>query len=237
MKNVYIIGHRQPDTDSVASVIGYAEFLNLREPGRYIPAVCGPLNAETRYALAELRVDPPLFVESVEPCVGDIPAFYTQRAPAEMPTIDVAAMMDEQEVRNIPIVDKEARLVGLVSEHGLARAYVTPKLGEPLTIGPITGETLARILDARICNQGPLTIHGRVYIVIDALHVALSRLASTDVRSSGTTSQPSWPSFLRGLRCSWLQRVPRWGRGFLRPPGRTEPQSFPLPLTRSPSGG
>jgi manganese-dependent inorganic pyrophosphatase len=185
MKNVYIIGHRQPDTDSVASVIGYAEFLNLREPGRYIPAVCGPLNAETRYALAELRVDPPLFVESVEPCVGDIPAFYTQRAPAEMPTIDVAAMMDEQEVRNIPIVDKEARLVGLVSEHGLARAYVTPKLGEPLTIGPITGETLARILDARICNQGQLTIHGRVYIVIDALHVALSRLASTDVAIVG----------------------------------------------------
>ncbi|HOT03152.1 MAG TPA: putative manganese-dependent inorganic diphosphatase [Methanolinea sp.] len=185
MKNVYIIGHRQPDTDSVASVIGYAEFLNLREPGRYIPAVCGPLNAETRYVLAKLGIDPPLFVESVEPCVGDIPAFYTQRAPAGMPTIDVAAMMDEYEVRNIPIVDDEEHLVGLVSEHGLARAYVTPKLEGPLTIGPIPGETLARILDARICNEGPMTIHGRVYIVIDALHVALSRLESTDVAIVG----------------------------------------------------
>ncbi|HNQ86938.1 MAG TPA: CBS domain-containing protein, partial [Deltaproteobacteria bacterium] len=178
MKSVYIIGHRQPDTDSVASVIGYAELLNLREPGRYIPAVCGPVNREAGYALKKFGLEPPVYVESMEPCVGDIPSFYLQRASASMPTIDVAAMMDEQDVRNIPIVDDEGHLLGLVSEHGLAKAYVTPKLDTPLTIGPVPVETIARILEARVCSAGPATIHGRVYIVIDALHVALSRLAS-----------------------------------------------------------
>ncbi|MCU0633096.1 MAG: putative manganese-dependent inorganic diphosphatase, partial [Methanolinea sp.] len=185
MKNVYIIGHRQPDTDSVASVIGYAEFLNLREPGRYTPAVCGPPNHETQYVLARLGLEAPLFIESVEPCVGDIPSFYTQRAPADMPTIDVAAMMDEYEVRNIPIVDPDERLLGLVSEHGLAKAYVTPRRETSLTIGPISIGTIARILDARTCTAGPATIHGKVYIVIDALHVALSRLSATDVAVVG----------------------------------------------------
>ena len=185
MKSVYIIGHRQPDTDSVASVIGYAELLNLREPGRYIPAVCGPVNREAGYALKKFGLEPPVYVESMEPCVGDIPSFYLQRASASMPTIDVAAMMDEQDVRNIPIVDDEGHLLGLVSEHGLAKAYVTPKLDTPLTIGPVPVETIARILEARVCSAGPATIHGRVYIVIDALHVALSRLASDDIAIVG----------------------------------------------------
>ena len=186
MKKVYIIGHRQPDTDSVASVIGYAEFLNLREPGRYIPAVCGPPNPETQYALSLLGIEPPAFIESVEPSVGDIPSFYTSRAPAEMPTIDVAAMMDEYDVRNIPIVDGEGRLIGIVSEHGLARAYVTPKPETPLSIGPIPLGTIARILDASISAGRPdTTVQGNIYIVIDALHVALSRLSAADMAVVG----------------------------------------------------
>ncbi|MFA5003214.1 MAG: putative manganese-dependent inorganic diphosphatase [Methanolinea sp.] len=191
MKNVYIIGHRQPDTDSVASVIGYAEFRNLRERGLYIPAVCGPLNSETQYALQHFGLEPPFFIESVEPCVGDIPSFYIQRAPADMPTIDVAGMMDEYEVRNIPIVDGNERLLGIVSEHGLAKAYVTPKLEAPLTIGPITLGTLSRILDATISTGGQGTpVRGRVCIVIDALHVALSRLSPADVAVVGD-NEPS----------------------------------------------
>lgn len=191
MKNIYIIGHRQPDTDSVASVIGYAEFQNLRRSGQYIPAVCGPLNSETVYALRYFKMEPPLFIESVEPCVGDIPSFYTERAPADMPTVDVAAMMDEYEVRNIPIVDGDECLLGIVSEHGLAKAYVTPRLEAPLTIGPIPLGTIARILDATICTGvESTTVHGRVSIVIDALHVALSRLSPADVSVVGD-NEPS----------------------------------------------
>ncbi len=191
MHTVYIIGHKQPDTDSVASVIGYAEFQNLRSPSRYIPAVCGPLNSETVYALQHFRLESPLFIESVEPCVGDIPSFYTECAPADMPTVDVAAMMDEYEVRNIPIVENDGRLLGIVSEHGLAKAYVTPRLETPLTIGPIPLGTIARILDATIYTgvEGT-TVHGRVYIVIDALHVALSRLSPADVAVVGD-NEPS----------------------------------------------
>lgn len=191
MKKVYIIGHRQPDTDSVASVMGYAEFRNIREPGRYIAAVCGPLNSETRYALERFGLESPFFVESVEPCVGDIPSFYTQRAPSEMPTIDVANMMDEYEVRNIPIVENDGRLLGIVSEHGLAKAYVTPRLEAPLTIGPISLGTLSRILDATISTgENATPVKGKVYIVIDALHVALSRLSPEDVAVVGD-NEPS----------------------------------------------
>jgi manganese-dependent inorganic pyrophosphatase len=185
VQKVYVIGHRQPDTDSIGSVLGYAELLNSREPGRYIASYSGDLNAETRFALDHFGIAAPLEISSVEPNVGDIPFFYTQKAPADMPTIDVAAMMDEYEVRNIPITDSEGKFLGLVSEYGLARAYVTPRREAQLSIGPIALSTLARILDARICVAGKKEICGKVEIVIDALHVALSRLTSEDTAVVG----------------------------------------------------
>jgi manganese-dependent inorganic pyrophosphatase len=185
MQKVYILGHHQPDTDSIGSVIGYAELLNAKEPGKYVPAYSGELNAETRFALDYFSAEVPEAVASVEPSVGDIPRFYTEHAPADMPTIDVAAMMEEYDIRNIPVTDSDGRLLGIVSEHGLARAYVTPGREAPLMIGPISLVTLARILDASICITGREQLSGRVAIVIDALHVALSRLTTDDIAVVG----------------------------------------------------
>jgi len=64
---VYIIGHKQPDTDSICSVIGYAELLNHTEPGKYIPARCGEVGPEARFALETFNVEPPVYIASVEP--------------------------------------------------------------------------------------------------------------------------------------------------------------------------
>lgn len=189
-QKVYVIGHCHPDTDSIASVIGYAEFLNRKEPGRYIPARCGDLNPETRFALSELQVQPPELIESVEPSVADIPFLYPHRAPEEMPAIDVALMMDEHDIRNIPVISRESRVIGLVSEYGLAKAYVTPERREQLVIGPISQATLARILEAEVLVSCSEELNGRVIIVIDALHNALSSLSGRDVAITGD-NEPS----------------------------------------------
>ncbi|MDK2974896.1 MAG: manganese-dependent inorganic pyrophosphatase [Methanofollis sp.] len=185
MNKVYVIGHRHPDTDSICSAIGYAELLNQKEPGKYVPSCCGDVNPETRFVLERFGVEAPLLIESVEPNVSDLPFTYPLSAHADVPTIEVVAMMDEHGVRNMPIVDDEGRLLGLVSEHGLARAYVTRTKIQHLSITPIKLETLAKILGARIVVPGKDLLEGRVYIAIDALHVSLSRLSSSDVAIVG----------------------------------------------------
>jgi manganese-dependent inorganic pyrophosphatase len=187
---VYVIGHCHPDTDSIASVIGYAEFLNRQEPGRYIPARCGELNPETRFVLLEFQLQPPDLIESVEPSVADIPFLYPHRAPEEMPAIDVALMMDEHDIRNIPVINSVGMVIGLVSEYGLAKAYVTPERREQLVIGPISQATLARILEAEVLVSCREELNGRVIIVIDALHNALSSLTGLDVAITGD-NEPS----------------------------------------------
>jgi manganese-dependent inorganic pyrophosphatase len=185
MSMVYIIGHKKPDTDSICSVIGYAEYLNRSEPGTYVAARCGDINTETEYVLRRCGVEPPYYLESVEPTVADLPFTYPLSAGEDMPTIEVVSMMDVNDMRNIPIINKEGILVGLISEYGLARTYVQRKTIEPLSISPIKLETLANILDAEIVVPGSDLLEGKVYIAIDALHVSLSRLTSNDVAIVG----------------------------------------------------
>jgi manganese-dependent inorganic pyrophosphatase len=181
MHHVYVIGHRQPDTDSVCSVIGYAELLNRKEPGIYIPARCGDLNEETRFALSRCGREPPLHIDNVEPSVEDLP-FLDQRSVHEnIPTVDIAAMMDANDMRNMPVVNDRGALIGLVSEYGLARAYVRREKIEPLSLAPIHLDTLARILNASVLHAAQEILEGRVYTAIDALHVALSRLTTRDL--------------------------------------------------------
>ena len=123
MKKVIIIGHRQPDTDSIASVTGYAAFLNHAEPGRYIAARCGELNAETCFALETLGIRPPELIDSIEPRVSDL-AIHRISVTNDVPTVDVAALMDTHDIRNVPVTDGDGKLLGIVGEHGLAQAYV-----------------------------------------------------------------------------------------------------------------
>lgn len=185
MNEIYILGHKNPDTDSVCSVMGYAKLLNEKEPGRYIPAVCGDINAETRFALESFSAGAPEFIETLEPNISDLPFTYTFSAEENVPTIDIISMMDEHNVRNIPIRNSDGILTGLISEHGLAQAYVRRQKIEQLSITPISLDTLTRILNANILVSSGDLLEGKVYIVIDALHVTLSKLNKNDIAIVG----------------------------------------------------
>lgn len=185
VKFTYVIGHRHPDTDSICSVIGYAAYLNKTGTGQYIAARCGDLNDESRYALEKFGVEAPELVLSVEPAVSDIAFTYPQSATASTPTIDVIDVMDAHDLRNLPITDAGGKLIGLVSEHGLARAYVSTIKRENLIMSPLQVDTLARILHADIRVRKHDVLEGSVYISIDALHVILSRITAKDIAIVG----------------------------------------------------
>src|SRR5512139_3358681 len=117
MNYIYLFGHRQPDTDSIASVIGYAEFKNRSEPGRYIPACCGELNRESRYMLKRFGIPEPVFMPSVKPRLSDItykPVFSLSQ---DVPAIDVASLMENEGIRNVVITDNGGKPVGIIGEH------------------------------------------------------------------------------------------------------------------------
>ena len=67
MSPTYVIGHVNPDTDSIASAIGYAWFLGESEGGEIIPARAGAINPQTTWVLNKLGIDPPTLLTDASP--------------------------------------------------------------------------------------------------------------------------------------------------------------------------
>jgi manganese-dependent inorganic pyrophosphatase len=201
VRPVYIFGHRKPDTDSIASVMGYADFLNRSEPGKYVPARCGDLNPETRYMLERFGLESPAFIPTVEPRLSDISFRPVFSLTADVPAVDVAMLMAREGIRNVVITDPSGKPVGMVGEHGLAAAYLrTIHLAE-LAVTPVTIETLARILNAGIAISAAPVLEGRVYIAIDALPVTLAKMTHEDIAVVGDDEPAQLAFIAAGIAC------------------------------------
>ena len=201
MHHIYLFGHRQPDADSIASVIGYADFKNRSEPGRYIPARCGELNPETRFMLERFSIPEPVLIPSVKPRLSDItykPVFSLQQ---DVPAVDVATLMAKEGIRNVVITDEAGKPVGMVGEHALAGSYIqTIHLAE-LAVTPLPVESLARILHATIIVSARQMLQGRVYIAIDALQVTLGKMTEKDIVVVGDNEPAQLALVSAGIAC------------------------------------
>jgi manganese-dependent inorganic pyrophosphatase len=220
MEKILILGHRQPDTDSIGSVIGYAAFLNHAEPGRYLPARCGELFPEASFALETFGIDPPVLIESVVPRVSDL-AISRISVMQDVPVADIAALMEAHDIRNVPVTDGQGRLVGMAGEHGLARCYVGRKRGGERTLAPMPLETFARILSARVIAGARGTIGGRVSIVMDAPERALARLGHRDIAVVGDNEALHAALVRAGMKALVLAGGAEAGEGILGEAQRT----------------
>ncbi|MDE7061738.1 MAG: DHH family phosphoesterase, partial [Lachnospiraceae bacterium] len=71
-KKVWVIGHKNPDTDSICAAIAYAELKNKTEDGAFEPKRAGHINEETKYVLDFFGVERPELVKDVGAQIKDI---------------------------------------------------------------------------------------------------------------------------------------------------------------------
>lgn len=120
---VVVIGHKNPDTDSICAAICYAELKN-----RTGEMVCearrqGHLSRETEYVLNRFGVEPPRFCADVYPKVRDVD--FRRAIPDVSAETSVRAAwtkMQEVDLDTMPIVDTDGQLLGLISVNDLAKA-------------------------------------------------------------------------------------------------------------------
>lgn len=113
--SVYVIGHKNPDTDSICSAIGYAFFLRQNGMPDAQPAACGEINARTQFVLSTAGVEPPQLIMDVRPTVGQIARRELITAGEDEALYTVYRRMREHNLRALPVLDRAGRLQGLVS--------------------------------------------------------------------------------------------------------------------------
>src|SRR3954471_22275173 len=108
-----VIGHRNPDTDAIASAVGYAWLLNTTSPGAYRAGRAGELNAQTTFALKRFGLEAPPLVADIWNRVGDL-AENVPPLKKEQTLLEVCQGV-AQTRRPAPVLDDDGKPLGLLS--------------------------------------------------------------------------------------------------------------------------
>jgi manganese-dependent inorganic pyrophosphatase len=123
-RNIYVIGHKNPDTDSIASAIAYAELKIQQGQSNVRAAMAGDPNPQTRYILERLGLEAPLYLADVRPRVRDVLKRQPVTAHASMPLKEVLELFHRHTVRVLPVVDSDNAPIGVVSLLKLSEKYL-----------------------------------------------------------------------------------------------------------------
>ena len=120
---VYVIGHKNPDTDSICSARAYAYLKNTLEGGGYIAARAGQLNQETQYVLNFFQAEAPVYVADVMTQVKDIEIRKTEGVQSNLSLKQAWNLMRRIGAVTLPIT-KEQKIEGLITIGDIATSYM-----------------------------------------------------------------------------------------------------------------
>ena len=123
-KKTIVIGHKNPDTDSICSAIGYANFKTLQTGGEYVPCRAGELNPETTFVLDYFKVDVPKLIKSVKTQLKDIEIRETPGVSKNISLRKAWNLMQEDGLVTLPAVTDKNILEGLITVGDITRSYM-----------------------------------------------------------------------------------------------------------------
>ena len=149
-RKITVIGHKNPDTDSICSAIAYAELKNrLGNTDLYVPRRAGAINAETRFVLKHFKVDVPELVEDVGTQVKDIEIREIDGVAGSISLKKAYTLMKEKNVVTLPIT-KEGFLEGLITIGDIATSYMDVYDSSILAKAKTSYHNIVETLDAEL---------------------------------------------------------------------------------------
>ncbi len=164
-KPVYVIGHRNPDTDSICSAIAYAA---LKQAGgeNAIAARAGQVNAETQYALDYFKAEAPMLLSDLYPRVKDI-MLECHTVVKETDSLRyLGSVLQKNNLRSVPVTDDDGRMVGIVTVSDLAQRYFEELNMQDLGEAAVSLKAIVDIIDGEVIVESDenTKVKGKVHI-------------------------------------------------------------------------
>ena len=164
-EKVYVIGHKNPDTDSICSAIAYAD-LRQKVTGQVHEAKrAGHVNDETAYVLDRFGVEAPKLLTDVRLQVRDLDIHEMQGLKPNASIRDTWERMRQEQAKTLPIV-KDDELVGVVSTGDIAKSYMDVYDSEILSKARTQYRNIIKTLDGTMItgNEHGYFMRGKVAI-------------------------------------------------------------------------
>ena len=119
---VVVIGHRNPDTDSICSAIAYAELKNKTSDLVCEPRRAGKMNQETEFVLKKFGVRPPRMCTDVNPKIRDVDYREMPGIPGSTSLRKAWEIMRDQKIDTLPVTSEDDELQGVITVKDIATA-------------------------------------------------------------------------------------------------------------------
>lgn len=165
-KKVWVIGHKNPDTDSICSAIAYAELKNKMGGKKYEARRAGQPNEETKYVLEHFKVEAPEYVGDVGAQVKDIEIRKTPGVSCQISLKTAWEMMKAQNVATLPIVRENGTLQGLIITGDIATSYMDVYDSRILATARTQYRSIAETLEGELIvgNEHGYFVKGKVVV-------------------------------------------------------------------------
>ena len=167
MNEIYVIGHHNPDTDSIVSAMAYAALRNALGDRNYVAAHMDHISDQTQRMLDRFGFQPPRTVQNVRTQVEDLD-YDTPPALNATVTMDRAwHIMREQRISAIPVINEDGTLYGTLSAGDIATYSMTTIANPRVEAVPLFN--LLSVIEGRLLNDsGDLidTVSGNVVIAL-----------------------------------------------------------------------
>jgi manganese-dependent inorganic pyrophosphatase len=166
VRPIYVTGHRNPDTDSIASAMGYAELKSRLDPNNeYVAVRLGDLNSQTRWLLERAAAPEPRYLPHVMLRAADVMQERFPISRQDEPVREAGRAMAKADLELVPIVDENGALAGVLTERALARRYVRDSLRtSTLEEAPTYLSAVVSVLEGELVCGEERQLSGRVWV-------------------------------------------------------------------------
>lgn len=168
-RTVYVVGHRNPDTDSICSAIAYAQLKNQTGDGNiYVPTRAGQINAETEFVLNRFGWDVPAYLNNIGTRVKDMEIRKIPGVDRSLSLKNAWQLMEKINAVTLPIVDAENRLDGIITVQDVATSYMREQDSTILSVSKTPYKNIIETLDAEMIVGDPDAVFDEGKVIIAA---------------------------------------------------------------------
>lgn len=182
-KKIYVVGHKNPDTDSICSAIAYANLKQKLSKGeQYVAKRLGLLNAETEYVLERFQVEAPSLLSNVSLKVKNVDINKMDGIKANTSIKDAWKIMKEQNTFTLAITEGE-KLEGVISTSDIAMSYMDVYDSCILSRAKTQYKSIVKTLDGEVITGDVERIieKGKVVVAASSPDVMESTIEAGDV--------------------------------------------------------
>lgn len=164
-RKVYVVGHKNPDTDSICSAIAYAKLKTTLTGEEHTPRRAGQLNEETQYVLDRFRVKSPGLLSDLRVQVKDVELRKIEGLRGSVSIKTAWARMKELNIKTLPVT-REGKLEGLITIGDIATSYMDVYDSTILSVARTQYRNIASTIGGQIVigNDHSYLLKGKVGI-------------------------------------------------------------------------